>query len=888
MSSNGGQPEVALPVGTRLGAYEITGSLGVGGMGEVYRATDTNLNRDVAIKILPPAFANDADRIARFQREAEALAALNHSNIAQIYGLERSGDTTAIAMELVEGPTLADRIAAGPMPIDEALGIAAQIADALEAAHEKNIVHRDLKPANIKLNSNGTVKVLDFGIATAPESRVATSGQPSPTLLTPALTEAGVLLGTAAYMSPEQARGRSIDQRADIWAFGCVLYEMLTGQPAFSGEDVTTTLARVLEREANSAALPASLPFPVRHTIELCLEKDPANRIADIRDVRLALQGRFETQPPRATHVTAARQPIWRRTLPVVVSVIVAAAVTSLIFLTTRPMPPTPKVRRSIHTIPADQSLNGAVPVIAISPDGNRIAYAAGGALQLRRLSELEGRPVPGTVGENPIVPVFSPDGAWILYGSNAGLKRVPAEGGTPLPVIPDSPTTGWRWDDDDMIRYVTGCQIRQVPSTGGTPELIVDESDGDCVEPTLLPGGDRLLFERRLPAGPEVDVFNLATGERTVLFPGKQPLYLEPGYITYFDPALGLMARQFDLDSLEFGGPVPMANDILTIGQTVHFRISPTGTLVYFKGTSATSGQSLMGIADGTGDIEQLDVPNRDFKNPSVSPVGDAVAVQIGNADTAQIFVYDLSGESELRQLTFEGGNQTPVWTPDGQWITYSSNRDGRWRIYRQRADGSGVAEALTDPAENTSHIEPAWMPNGEQLAYTETGDNGADIWIMSVPDGTPERLVGGDGNQTGIAFSPNGDAMTYSTSGLGGFEVLAEPYPPDGSRTRISEAGVPSAYPVWSRNGMHLSYQTASTAYMAIDLPAGGFAIRNRRTLPYNVPPDARRVDTMPGSDRMLLVVPPGQVRIDSEQREIVIVENWIEEVKQRIPMN
>jgi Tol biopolymer transport system component len=688
-------------------------------------------------------------------------------------------------------------------------------------------------------------------------------------------------------MSPEQARGRAVDQRADIWAFGCVLYEMLTGQPAFAGEDVTTTLARVLEREANSAVLPATLPAPVRHTIELCIEKDPRNRIADIRDVRLALQGRFETTLPRGAVQTIVRRPLWRRILPMAAVAIVAVAGTWLIAVSLSPTP-VREVRRSIHPIAADTPLNGAVPVIAVSPDGSRIAYAAGGAIQLRRLNELDGRQIPGTAGENPIVPVFSPDGAWILYGSAAGLKRVPVEGGTPLPVIPDSPTTGWRWDADNMIRYVSGCQIRQVPATGGTPELIVDEADGDCVEPTLLPGGERLLYERRLPAGPEVVVYTLATGETTVLFPGKQPLYLDPGYLAYFDSTLGLMARRFDLDSLEFGAPVPMVNDILAIGQSVHFRISRTGTLIYLKGEPATSSQSLLGIVDETGNIERFDVSNRDFKSPSVSPAGDMVAVQVGNGDSAQIFVYDLSGESELRQLTFEGGNQQPVWTPDGQWITYSSNRDGTWRIYRQRADGSGVAQALTDPAENTAHAEPAWTPNGEQMAYTEAGDNGSDIWIVSVPDGTPERLVGGDGNQTGVAFSPNGEAMTYSFAGLGQFEVLAEPFPPDGSRTRISEAGVPSAYSVWSRDSTRLSYQTAGGTYMAVDLTTKGFAIRNRRDLLFSVPPDARRVDSMPNDNRMLVTIPPVQLNNSSAGREIVIVENWIEEIKQRIPMN
>jgi serine/threonine-protein kinase len=875
---------MALTAGASFGAYEIAGPLGAGGMGEVYRAKDTTLEREVALKLLPEAFAADANRVARFEQEAKTLATLNHPNIAQIFGLEKSGGTTAIVMELVEGATLAERIAQGPIPADEALGIAYQIADALEAAHEKQIIHRDLKPANVKITTKGIVKVLDFGIAKVLETR-GISGPQAPSLTTPAMTQAGILLGTAAYMSPEQARGKAVDRRADIWAFGCLLYEMLTGQPAFGGEDVPITLARVLAHGTDMDSLPGVISPAVRHTIALCLEKDPKKRIADINDVRLALQGKFETPLAQvAEHAAAA--PLWRRLLPIAATAAVAAAIAAVVVdgIATPPR----EVRRSIHAVPDDQPLNAPVgaPVLAVSPDGTKIVYAAGGALYLRRLSDLEARPVAGTAGDNPVVPVFSPDGAWILYRSTQGpLKRVPVDGGTPLVVVAESPALGWRWDDDDMVRYTASdCHIKEVPATGGTPQIILDEAGIGCVEPTLLPGTDYLLYERRTGSGEaEIVVHTRATGETTVLFPGKQPQYVEPGYLVYFDITLGLMARAFNPDTLEYGNAVALLDDVLAAGQVVHFRLSPSGTLLYIRGTAVTSQGFVLSIVDESGRLEQLDVDASEFRFPSVSPDGTQVAVQIGPNDDAQIFVYDLTGRSEIRQLTLEGGFQ-PTWTPDGQWITYASERDGKLRIYRQRADGRGVAEALTDPDDDYGHVLPAWTPDGRQLAYAQGGPNGQDIWIVTVPGGTPELLVGANGNQFGIAFAPNGAALAYGSTASGSPEVLAEPFPPDGSRTRISEEGAISVWPVWSRDGTRLSYQQASGGVAVVEFDA--FALRNRRTLPVVTSPTERNVDSIPAGDRLLVAVPPTQANTGLGTREIVIVENWIEEIKERVP--
>src|SRR5262252_3527896 len=422
-------------VGTRFGAYEVTSPLGSGGMGEVYRARDTNLKRDVALKTLPPALANDADRLARFQREAEVLASLNHPNIAQIYGFERSEGTTALAMELVEGPTLEDRISQDRTTVEEALRIANQLADALAAAHERGIVHRDLKPANIKLRSDGTVKVLDFGIAKALDSR-ATTGPGPAALTTPAMTEAGMVLGTAAYMSPEQARGKPVDRRTDIWAFGCVLYEMLTGRPAFLGEDVTTTLARVLQASADWSALPSSASPAVRRTLELCLEKDVRKRIADICDVQLALAGAFESAQ-QTHHASPPVRARWRRAMPAVAGAVIAGAVIggAVVALASlhASQPVVRPVSRFRYQIPqAEQFVIVGRSVLAVSPDGSQFVYSTANGLNLRALDSLDARLLPGTTGA--LSPFFSPDGKALGFaGSSGRLERVALNGGSPV-----------------------------------------------------------------------------------------------------------------------------------------------------------------------------------------------------------------------------------------------------------------------------------------------------------------------------------------------------------------------------------------------------------------------------------------------------------------------
>ena len=568
---------MAIASGTRFGPLEIVESLGSGGMGDVYRARDKELRRDVAIKVLSQSFVNDANRIARLQREAEVLASLNHPNIAQIYGIERGEGTTALVMELVDGPTLAVRIAQGPLPKDEALDIALQIVSALEAAHEQGIVHRDLKPSNVKLKPDGTVKVLDFGIAKALEPR-ATSGSEAVALTTPAMTQAGLVLGTAAYMSPEQARGKAIDERADVWAFGCVLYEMLSGRPAFAGEDVTTTLARVLERDPDLSALPKGVAPTVRRTIELCLRKDVKKRIADIRDVKLALEGTFDSDSRR----DRTAEPIWRRALPMSAALLAMAIVVgAYVWRTAAPpatLPAAPlAVTRFVVTPPANAPLaNMGGYDVVISPDGERLAYFAqdpqtgGVALYVREIDGLEARRIPGTEGQaGGLNPFFSPDGKWIgLRVFNRGIIRVAVDGAPPMEIIDDQALLGAAWATDDTLIYSSLTRLQRVSAGGGgTPEPLTPESEGgtrQLTAPFLLPGERAVLFGVNEGGNQSVAVLDLATGEQKILAEGgDNPMYASTGHLV-FARGTTLMAAPFNLAELTvMGEPVALLQGI-------------------------------------------------------------------------------------------------------------------------------------------------------------------------------------------------------------------------------------------------------------------------------------------------------------------------------------
>jgi eukaryotic-like serine/threonine-protein kinase len=882
--------------GTRFGPYEVIEQIGSGGMGEVYRAADTVLERQVAIKVLPESFAGDADRVARFEREARTLASLNHPNIAQAYGLEKAHGATAIVMELVEGPTLAERIAAGPVAPEEALAIAYQIIDALEAAHEQRIVHRDLKPANIKLRTDGTVKVLDFGIAKALEAGAGADVPKRPSLTTPAMTQAGVLLGTAAYMSPEQARGRRVDRRADIWAFACVLYEMLTGQQAFGGEDVPLTLARVLAHGTDLDSLPGSISPAVGRTIELCLEKDPKERIGDIGDVRLSLEGRFQwATPPNAD--PRGRMSRWRRPLPLAAAGAIIAAVGVFAGASVRPplAVPTQQVIRLPYRLPAETRLNpGYTGALAISADGSDIVVAAGGALILRHLDESAGHVIPGTEGEQPSGPVFAPDGQSILFGSfkDKALKTIRVAGGTPQPVLHALPRDGWSWPTQDAIYYSENCTISRISPGGGPSHTVQDSSGHNCGAPFVLADEDHLIHavtNTGKTDAPRIIVESLSTGTSIELGEGTSPQFLPEGFLVYLDARHSIVACAYDLAVPDRCEAVTLI-DNLEGGQDgiLQYALSASGALVYIDG-SEWKNRTVVAIADGDGEPQPLDIPVGDkfVVFPAVSPRDDKLALEIGPShDKADIFIFDLDQGGELQPLTSGGGNAYPTFSGDGVWVAYAAKRNGQFAIRRRRADFSGVEEQLTFPPPGTDDYSPKFAPDG-RLAYNEIGpDRDMDIWVKALPDGEPERLAGGPGDQGSVDFAP-GVMVYHSIVDSSKLQLMAEPFPPDGSPPRqLTSPDITSGWPALSADGSRVYHQGAGDTFSTFGLgpPPAFQVLGERHTRPgVTAESDNRRQAVLHESDRVVLTYTITEAPANGVPVQIVY--NWAEELRQRV---
>ena len=687
---------MSLAIGTTLGPYTVTAKIGEGGMGEVYRARDTNLDRDVAIKVLPEAFTSDPDRLARFEREAKVLASLNHPNIGAIYGLEKSGDTRALVLELIEGPTLAERIKQGPIPVDEALPIAKQIAEALEAAHEQGIIHRDLKPANVKVKHDGTVKVLDFGLAKALDTAPEGDPSQSPTL-TAAATQMGVIMGTAAYMSPEQARGKPVDRRTDVWAFGAVLYEMLTGRRAFEGEDVSLTLAEVMKGEPVLESLPADTTPALRSALTRCLMKDPSQRVRDIGDVRLAMEGAFETVAGPATDpAPAAQLRVWQRPVPAASLALALLLVGGLsAWAVARSTPRSSRVERFVLQPPVAErvALSNGRRDIAISPDGSTVVFSATGGnpyqLYARPLEALTGTAIAG-LDAPAYDPFFSPDGAWVGFVSYAGedttdasLHRVSVLGGPPLMICRiDSLTNGADWGPDNTIIFATNrpSGLWRVSVDGGEPEELTapDVEQGvNHTWPHILPGGRAVLFTSHTGSDFEdaqIAVLDLDSGDERVLFPGGSGArYAPSGHIVYGVNGT-LRAVGFDLERLEVTNPnpVPVLDDVSTKAGdaqnfgAVNFDIADDGSLVYLPGTNTNplqQGQQLVWV-NREGGEDLLPLPPRDYQALSLSPNGEEAALQIVVENNTGVWVGDLE-RGALRLIAdgpaFDG---VPLWS--------------------------------------------------------------------------------------------------------------------------------------------------------------------------------------------------------------------------------
>jgi eukaryotic-like serine/threonine-protein kinase len=925
---------LAITPGTRIGVYEITAQIGVGGMGEVYRATDSNLKRSVAVKVLRALVAGDADRLARFQREAEVLAALNHPHIAAIYGLEKTPDFTALVMELVEGEDLSQRIAKGAIPFDEALPIAKQIAEALEAAHEQGIVHRDLKPANIKVRPDGTVKVLDFGLAKAMEPAAAAGSSPSlsmsPTLTTPAMTRAGMILGTAAYMSPEQAKGQTVDKRSDVWAFGCVCFEMLTGTRAFEGEDVADTFANVLKREPNWTTLPADVPDQIRLLLKRCLEKDRKARISDVGVARFLLT---ETMPTPAQPAAAAppsatvTRPLWERALPVAGAAVVASVIATAATWTLKPMPLTPPspVTRFALTLGEGQqftTINGQS--LAVSPDGTRLAYVANQQLYLRSLSDPEARPIPGTQQTStPIMGAFSPDGQSLAFYStvDGAIKKIAVSGGTAVTICPvpaDSPLQGMTWDPSGIVFGQGAKGILRVSTNGGQPAVVASVKRGEvAASPQVLPGGDWVLFTvatttTRVWDKAQIVVQSLKTAERkTLITGGSDARYVPTGHLVY---AVGgvAFAVPFDLQHLAVtGGPVPVVEGVkrslTSTFATTHLAISSTGLLVYVPGPAyTTSGQSDLALIERTGTVQSLKLPAAAYEYPRLSPDGKRIAVGSDDGKEAIVWIADVSAATSIRRLTLGGRNRVPVWSADGESVAFQSDREGDLAIWSQHADGTTPAERLTKPDKETAHVPESWSPDGKTLLFSVAKGTSYALAALSLPAKTV-TLVGGieSAFPPSATFSRDGRWVAYSVAapGADAGALFVQPFPTTGATYPVSKGN--GIHPTWAPDGKELFYSPAvAVGPIGGSVGAGqlvGVSVTTQPTFtfgnPVRVPASVgergptfeRNNDITRDGKQFIGVVAAAQFATASGASaapQIQVVEHWFEELKARVP--
>jgi serine/threonine-protein kinase len=918
-SSTGAVP-AALAPGTRLGAYQILGSLGAGGMSEVYRARDTRLGRDVAIKVLPPAFVADADRLARFEREARVLAALNHPNIAAIFGIEEGPaeagrHVRALVLELVEGETLADRIGRGPVCIAEALGIARQIAEALGAAHEKGIVHRDLKPANITVTPGGTVKVLDFGLAKAFATDDGSSQSPTVTV---DRTNPGVIAGTPAYMSPEQARGQALDKRTDLWAFGCILFEMLTGTSAFGGESVPDTLARIVTGQPQWEALPSDTPALIGTLLRRCLQKDRQKRIGDVSTVLFALDEAHASgtasdtrfpQPREAGPAYIRPAALWRRVATYGAPALLAGlAVGAGAWLILRPGP-TRLVRLAVSTTPATAlALSGIDRDLAITPDGSRVVYVgSNGRLFVRPLDTLEAASL---FTGAPRAPFVSPDGQWVGFTDGARmLMKVPIAGGPAVPIAPaDGGTRGAVWTPDDTIVFATNAAatgLQQVPAAGGPVTVLTrpDRTRGEAehVWPEVLPGGRAVLFTI-LPVklnldGAQIAVFDRETGRQTVVVRGgSHAHYVETGHLVY---AAGgtLRAVAFDPATLTTRGmPATVVPDVTTgtAGSSpgaVNAVIAADGTLAYVRGGPALVGPWTLVWVDRQGRETPVGAPPRVYTFPRVSPEGGRIAVRAGDEED-DLWLWDLARRT-LTRLTFTpGGDIHPVWTPDGRRLLFGSDREGVRNIFWQAADGTGTVQRLTRSPNVQSPT--GLSPDGTRLILDETTPTtGDDIMEVALVGSQPARpLVQSAFIERNGVVSPDGRWLAYEANDSGQPEVYVRPYPDVNSgRWQVSAGG--GTRPLWSRTGRELFYLSATGAIVGVGVSAGpswsstapttlvkeGYTI----AAPVNT---GRTYDISPDGQRFLVV--KAATTPDAVPPQLIVVPHFDEELRRLVPTN
>jgi serine/threonine-protein kinase len=905
-----------LTPGTSVGPYKIISSLGAGGMGEVYRAEHVRLGREVAVKVLHEMTHDNPEYRSRFEREARVLASLNHPNIATLHGLEECGDSTLLEMELVPGQTLAERIATGPMPPDDTLPIFKQIAQALEAAHDRGIIHRDLKPSNVKVTPEGRVKVLDFGLAKAFETEESKSSSNAAMFTT--TTQRGLILGTAAYMSPEHVRGKSLDRRTDIWAFGCMFYEALTGKPPFASETVSDTLAAVLREEPDWRSL-SSAPVAVQRLIKRCLKKDPQTRLHDIADAGLEIDDAMVESARLVVPVPGHqswRIPVKRTVLTGVGAVLIVLAAVAFGLWVGRSRPSSESSVRLTVPLPSGQQVErGGSPPLTLSGDGSRLVYVAKqreGRTQLymRPFDRFEPEAVPGT--EGGVAPFFSPDGRWVGFYANGALQRVSVDGGAALKICDAPAVWSSSWGQDDSIIFATAASpggLWRVPAGGGAPERLttVDAASGELQHayPQRLPNGD-VLYGVTTDRGWHLAQLTLATKQSHALSQpgtgGAGAQYLESGHVIYPQGG-GLVAVPFDPVRGITGSPIPLLERLDTDPSGgVAFAVSHSGTLAYIPRPSTLPVRALV-LVERNGKATLLSQTRASYTHPRLSRDGKRIAVAIDSETGSDIWIYDVQRDTRTR-LTSGGVNKYPVWSSDGQRITFQAARSGGVGLYSASLSG-GDAEALIpsgtgDQAAGLSralagllpgtmplftsaypHLPMSWSPDGEHLAFDERKPSAErDIWVLK-KGGDPAPFLMTPFDESVPAFSPDGKWLAYVSDESGRSEVYVQPFPGPGAKWPISTDG--GTEPSWSVDGNELFFrrgdqllavQVTSTPEFRSTRPQPVFEAR------YETIEGARNYDV--SADGKQFVVVRGEGVVPQEQFNVVL--HWLSVLQTR----
>ncbi|MCM2270561.1 MAG: serine/threonine-protein kinase, partial [Thermoanaerobaculia bacterium] len=849
---------MSLVLGSRLGPYEITAKLGEGGMGEVYRATDTKLDRQVAIKVLPAEFTADAERLARFEREAKLLAQLHHPNIASIFGLEESGGALALVLELVEGPTLADRLAQGALPLAETRAVARQIAEALEEAHEKGIVHRDLKPQNVKVTADGKVKVLDFGLAKALESSPSSAPSASQLAQSPTLTfgatQMGMILGTAGYMSPEQAAGKTVDRRTDIWAFGVVLWEMLAGRRLFDGDSVPETLGAVFRQEIDFGALSAETPPALRQLVERCLERDPKARLRDIGEARIALAdprgGSLLASAPSAAAAAPpppkeSRSSVW----PWALVAIAAVAIPASSWL--RPRAATPAPARLVAvgiSPPASHALAGSeAPILDLARDGGAVAFEAEGPhgrqLFLRRLERAEVEPLAGTGGATQ--PFFSPDGRTLGFFAGGRLRKLTLAGGAIADVVKVGAYRGATWTENGWIVFTPAYSagLSKVREAGGRVEAVttVDPAKGERTHrwPTALPGSPWIVFSVGLSNSPNVyddariEAVNLDTGERKTIYEGAWMARFAPPSTLLVQRRAALFALPFDPQRAERTGEERVLLDNVggeSSSGAGYFAAGAGGVLAYAPAAALVDETEVV-IVEPDGRQTRLPLPVRRYWYPRFSPDGRSLALDIGSGQGGddEIWRYDLATQG-LSRVTFENGSALPAWSPDGASVAYTGGAGERINsIFRKRVDGGAGEQKIARGNDLISVAD--WLPDGRALIVGDLEAGELGLFRLPLDGGASQPIVAAAGDQYSGSLRPGGGWLAYTSVETGVDEIFVSTYPEGGGKWQVSTDG--GQLPVWTRDGKSVLYVQGDVVW-AVDVDAtNGFRAAAPREL-------------------------------------------------------